>query len=65
VLLYLQVPQGHPAWAGETGGGVQEAHRAGASDHPHGEDHQGCRREPQEPRPHLLNPDGWQDGQCL
>ena len=51
----LQVPQGYPAWAGESGGGVQEAHRARAAGQPRGEDHQGCRGEPQEQRVHLLN----------
>jgi len=64
VLLY-QAPEGHPAWAGERGGRLQEAHCAGASGHPHGEDHQGRRGEPQEPRPHLLKSWWMARWQCL
>ncbi|OEL21689.1 hypothetical protein BAE44_0017292 [Dichanthelium oligosanthes] len=50
-------PQGYPTWAGESGGRGEEAHGARAADHPHGEDHQGCRGEPQEQRAHLLMDD--------
>jgi hypothetical protein len=50
----LQVPQGYPAWAGESGGGVEEAHCAGAADQPSGEDHPGRCGEPQEQRVHLV-----------
>jgi hypothetical protein len=56
----LQVAQGYPARAGESGGGVEETHRARAAGQPRGEDHQGCRGEPQEQRVHLLmGDDGW------
>ena len=54
LLLCAQVPQGYPAWAGESGGGVEEAHRAGAADQPSGEDRQGRCGEPQEQRVHLV-----------
>lgn len=51
-----QIPQGHPAWAGKSGGGsgVEEARRARAAVQPSGEDHQGCRGEPQDQRVHFV-----------
>lgn len=51
-----QVPQGYPAWACESrsGGGVEEAHCARAAVQAPGEDHQGCRGEPQEQRLHFV-----------
>ncbi|KAF8748234.1 hypothetical protein HU200_012976 [Digitaria exilis] len=53
-LQRSQAPKGYPAGAGESRGGIKEAHRAGAADYPHGEDHKGCRGKPQEQRVHLL-----------
>lgn len=51
---YVQVPKGYPTRAGQSGGRVEEAHRAGDAVQPPGEDHRGCSGEPQDQRVHLL-----------